>query len=151
MRIHAKTLLITGAMGLALATSTAVAQDHYGAYGSSYVPVYDSGPPEVVTVTSPRHNPSRSEIGAPIEYVSLSQPVPYDDLDLRTGWGVRELRRRINFTAISLCGRLDTMYPIDADNVTWPVDGRCYRNTMREANYQADHAIRAARYNAYYP
>lgn len=149
MRIRKKALLIGSAVGLAFelafAGVSAIAQDYDNSYESYDTSTYYSGPTEEVIVTPPRHRPERSEIGAPIENVSLSQPVPIDDLDLRTRWGVRELRRRISFTAASLCSRLDTMYPIDADGGTWPVNGRCYRNAVHDADYQADDAIRAAR------
>jgi UrcA family protein len=64
------------------------------------------------------------------------------DLDLRTGWGVRELRNRISFTATTLCNRLNAMYPVSADGTN---DRDCYRNAMRDAMAQAHDAIRAAR------
>lgn len=155
MPIRTKALLIGStvglAFGLAFAGAPAMAQDYGNSYESYDTSTYYSGPPEEVIVTPPRHRPERSEIGAPIEYVSMSRAVPTDDLDLRTGWGVRELKRRIDFTAVSLCSRLDAAYPIDVDNVTWPSDARCYRNAVRDAEYQADRAIRAARgYGGYY-
>lgn len=143
MRTRAKILLTAGALGFALATVPAGAQPYSHTYGTYYTPSRDGGPPEVVTVVPPRRGPERDEIGAPVEYVSLSKAVPYGDLDLRTRRGVRELRYRINFTAISLCGRLNTMYPI-TDGESWPVDQPCYENAIHEANYQVGHAIRAA-------
>ena len=64
----------------------------------------------------------------------------FDDLDLRTDWGARELRHRIEYTARVMCQRLDAMYPIKADN-----SPPCYRTAVEGAMYQADTAINQAR------
>jgi hypothetical protein len=78
---HLTAILATSAVALLLAT-TALAQS------------YD-GPTEDVIVRAPQHGPARSEIGAPIQDVSLSREVRFDDLDLRTVWGAQALRSRI--------------------------------------------------------
>ena len=138
-------LLAASALGFALAASSANAQDHqYGDaapnYGQppSYGPAY--GPPEEITVYGPRRHESRGDQGAPIQDVAISQPVRFDDLDLRTNWGARELRNRIEYTARVMCQRLDTMYPIKADD-----SPPCYRTAVDQAMYQADAAISHAR------
>jgi UrcA family protein len=139
-------LLAASALGLALAASSANAQqyDQYGnpapnygpppGYGPSY------GPPEEITVYGPRRHEERGDLGAPIEDVALQRAVRFDDLDLRTDWGARELRNRIEYTARVMCQRLDTMYPIKADD-----SPPCYRTAVDQAMYQADAAIGQAR------
>jgi UrcA family protein len=136
-------LLAAGALGFALAASSANAQDdQYGNpnYGPppSYGPAY--GPPEEITVFGPRRHVERGDLGAAIQDVAISRPVRFDDLDLRTDWGARELRNRIEYTARVMCQRLDAMYPISADN-----SPPCYRTAVDQAIYQADAAISQAR------
>jgi UrcA family protein len=136
-------LLTASALGLALAASSANAQDYqYGSpnYGPppSYGPA--SGPPQEITIYGPRRHEQRGDLGAPIQDVAISQAVRFDDLDLRTNWGARELRNRIEYTARVMCQRLDTMYPIKADD-----SPPCYRAAVDQAMYQADAAISQAR------
>lgn len=137
MRVFPHGFLIGTAIGLALITSSAGAQDYPPPQGRYY-----GAPGEEVIVTAPPYVQRRSAIGAPIEDVSMSREVVIGDLDLRTGWGVRELRSRISYTATTLCNRLNAMYPVSADNSS---DSDCYRNAMRDAMAQAHDAIRAAR------
>jgi UrcA family protein len=141
MRNRARAVVIGGALGLLLVASSAGAQE-YGPY-----PGYYSAPPEEVIVRPPPYARQRSAIGAPIINASLSRPVRIDDLDLRTGWGVRRLRDRVRFTARTLCNQLDEMYPAtyDGGSDQWPGDHECYRNAYDQAMAQADQAIRAAR------
>lgn len=136
MRIRAKAMALGGALGLALIASAAGAQE----YGSSAPGNY--GPPEEVIITPPPYVHQRSAIGAPIIDASLSRPVRVDDLDLRTGWGARELRNRISFTARTLCRQLDAMYPASYDGGT---SQDCYRDAFASGMEQAHGAIRAAR------
>jgi UrcA family protein len=146
-------LLTASALGLALTASSANAQqyDPYGNPAPNYGPPPNyappppdyapaSGPPEEITVYGPRRHQERGDLGAPIQDVALSQPVRFDDLDLRTNWGARELRQRIEYTARVMCQRLDTMYPIKADD-----SPPCYRAAVDQAMYQADAAIAQAR------
>ena len=101
---RAKALALGGALGLVLAASSAGAQQYGAPAGPGY---YNYGPPEEVIVTPPPYARQRSAIGAPIIDASISRPVRYDDLDLRSGWGVRELRDRVSFTARTLCSQLE--------------------------------------------
>ena len=91
-------------------------------------------------VYGPHREGERSAIGAPIEDVSISRPVRYDDLDLRTDRGVHELKRRILHTADGLCRRLDVVYPgrfypPTSDNLP------CRQTVIEDAMEQADAAI----------
>ena len=124
------TILATGAIALTLATS-ASAQ-------------YYAGPTEDVIVRAPHYGPQRSEIGAPIQNVSFSREVRFDDLDLRTVWGARVLRSRLRQTALNLCRQLDNQYVTLDDNRS------CYRAAYEDAMMQADDAIRSTRVAAAY-
>ena len=124
------TLLATGAIALTLATS-ASAQ-------------YYEGPTEDVIVHAPQYGPQRSDIGAPIENVSLAREVRFDDLDLRTVWGARMLRSRVRETALNLCRQLDNQYVTLDDNRS------CYRAAYEDAMMQVDDAIRSTRVAAAY-
>jgi UrcA family protein len=135
-------LCLTAMLGALAAATPAMAQD----YGRPVAPDYQNGPPEEVVVTAPPYRPyeERSAIGAPIFNVSLSGEVRYDDLDLRTSWGARELRARVRFAAQDLCRRMDQRYPISA------VDSPdCYRTAYGRAMYHAEAAIDRAREYAY--
>jgi UrcA family protein len=136
------TLISAAALGALALASPATAQD----YGRDAGPDYQGGPTEEVVVTAPRYRPreERSAIGAPIVNVSLSGEVSYDDLDLRTSWGVRELRARIRYVARDLCRRMDLRFPIAADG-----SPPCYRLAYDRAMDQADAAIDRARDYAY--
>jgi UrcA family protein len=138
MRVFPHGLLIGTAIGLLLIASSAGAQDYPPPPDAPYY----GTPNEEVIVRAPPYVQHRSAIGAPIEDVAVSREVVIGDLDLRTGWGVHELRSRISFTATTLCNRLNAMYPVSADNSS---DRDCYRNAMRDAMAQAHDAIRAAR------
>src|SRR5438445_11523346 len=135
-------LSMLSAGALALMVGTAAAQD-YDRYQDQ---TGYSAPPETVEVYAPRyrHTHERSAIGAPIVHASISQEVRFDDLDLRTPWGARELRSRIRFTADALCKQMDVRYPIATDD-----SPPCYRAAFEKAMYQADAAIAQARGYAY--
>jgi UrcA family protein len=124
--------LVSGAaLGLALFAFPASAQ-YYGA------------PDEEIIINAPRHHPERSDIGAPIEDVAMSQQVRFDDLDLRTHWGARVLRERIEYAARTMCNRLDTLYPVSTSD-----SPPCYRAAVDDAMGQAAVAIRNARGDGY--
>jgi len=128
--------LLTGAVGLVFAASTAIAQD----YDRGGQRTYQNG--ETIIIQAPHYRPQRGNFGAPIENVSMSRPVRYDDLDLRTAYGVRTLHNRIRYTARTLCRDLDVRYPVsDTDNQT------CYRQSVADAFDRAAAAIDRARYN----
>jgi UrcA family protein len=123
------------ALGLALATASADAQDN---------PV---GPPSEVTV-SPPQGYERSPAGlVPVVVVSQSRLVHYEDLDLRTQDGADALKNRIFAAARSICNRLDFQFP--ATYRGWsdsqPVDRDCYRGAINRALPGAEAAISTAR------
>jgi UrcA family protein len=121
---------------LALAAPAARAQ---GDDRNGGEPAYYQGP-EQVQVTVPRPRPQRGEFGAPIRDVALTRNVRYDDLDLTTNRGARQLKERIDYTARALCQRLDAMYPVAVSD-----SPPCYRTAMRDAMFQANAAIDDAR------
>jgi UrcA family protein len=127
-------IMAASVVGLALAAPSAHAQAAYDDGAS-----YQNGPDEVI-IQAPRYHQRYSQIGAPIEDVAISRVVPYDDLDLRTGWGARELRARVFQAAYSACDEMDVVYPIStADSPS------CYRTAIRSGMRQARDAIGAAR------
>jgi len=93
--------------------------------------------PEIVIVTTARHGPSRSTIGAPIEDVSLSAPVRTEDLNLQTPDGFLKLADRVRQTAQRLCARLRFQHPIGT-----PVEYRCVQTAVDDATYEIDAALR---------
>jgi UrcA family protein len=123
--------LLAGAIGLAF-TAVASAQE-YDRYSDQAA--YNA-PPDEITVYAPRHRQERSDIGAPIEDVAVSQAVRYDDLDLTTDRGIHRLHERIAATARELCHRLDVTHPIAVSD-----SPPCYRTAMEEAAPQAIAAI----------
>ncbi len=138
MRVHMgigpTVLFVAGAIGMMAALPSAMAQDYRPDYGSSNL-----APGEEVLIEGPsRHE--HGQLGGPIERVSLSRAVRYDDLNLRTRWGVRKLRSRIVYTAHSLCRQLDKLYPLSTD-----YNPPCYTAAVENAMYQADTAIAYAR------
>ena len=140
MRILAAALLTAGAVGLGLVTSSSGASAQGYGYGPPPAP-YATVPTDEVIVTAPRYRNDHNLLNVPIENVSLSQPVRYDDLDLRTRQGAWELRRRVRVVADQVCGQLIDQYPVGVDND----DTSCYRNAVAEARPRVDAAIQTAR------
>lgn len=128
------------ALALVLGTQAAFAQP-YDSYRDQ-PGYYDNPPRETVEVTAPRY-PHRTSRGGAIEQVSLSREVHTYDLDLRSPWGVDELRARVRFAAINLCEKIDRNYAsID--------DGRsCYQEAVDRGMRDADAAISEAQGYAY--
>jgi UrcA family protein len=141
MHVRATVMAFGAAAGLMLVAASAGAQDYYG------------DPSEEVIVTPPHYVPPRSFIRAPIIDVSMSRAVRFDDLDLRADWGARALRGRVIFAATTLCGQLNTMYPVSYDGTggQWPRDHNCFHNAVAHAMVKADAAISAARGYDYRP
>ncbi len=135
-RIGMLALLAASAIGLALAAPAA------GAPGYGDEKSYNQNGNEEIEVTAPRSH-ARGEYGAPIRDVAISREVRFDDLNLRTGHGVRVLKTRIRSMARVLCTELDAMHPVAADN-----SPPCYQTAVRDAMYQADDAIAQARLQA---
>ena len=96
---------------------------------------YAPGPTvgEVIIVAPYRHRRETDPAtGAPIERISASRRVRYDDLDLNSDWGVNELRHRVVRAAHDACDSLDRHYDVlDAD------DGACVADAVRDAMHQA--------------
>ena len=153
------TILAVGALGLMLAAAPARAQgDEYQGddqyqdqstndeQGPADDAAYDqmAGEDEAIVVTAPRPGVHLDSPGAPSQQISLSREVAFDDLDLRAGRGVRELKARIRDTARDICSELDVAYPgAPGDSVS------CYRRAVQGAMNQADDAIADARGYAY--
>lgn len=133
-RSSLKIALLAGIVGLALAPA-ANAQD----YGSA--PGYRNAPPqEEVPVTAPRFRTDQTRLNGPLEAVSLSTNVRYDDLDLQTRQGAHALRMRVRDAARDVCAQLAGVYPVYQANGT-----SCYRTAMQNALLRADRAIGDAR------
>lgn len=125
-------------LGLAAIPAAHAQDDGYYDNGYSSSSSYDDNDyttTDGVTVTAPRHL-GRSAIGAPIDLVSASRSVRYDDLDVDSGYGAHVLKARIERAARDACDQLDRDYPNGVDG-----DGRdCYtdavRNGLHDAAYQ---------------
>jgi UrcA family protein len=153
-------LVAAGALGIAFAAVPAAAQeDEY--QGDQYDEQYQDGdaaydedmaePDDVavdeeeveVLASRPRATPG-GHIGLPAERMTMSHEVAYDDLDLRTRRGARELRARVREAADGVCGELSAMDPAsDADYAP------CYREATAKAMQRANAAIARARNYAY--
>jgi UrcA family protein len=139
MRCHhfLSSAAVAGMAGLLFCAIPASAQE-YGAYGP---------PTEEVIVTAPpppafqEEYSGRQSLTMPPEKVSLSQAVRYDDLDLRTGQGAHELRRRVVHAARAVCGTLREAYPFHQLTSAQ----RCYPEAMRSGLVRANEAISDAR------
>ncbi len=130
-----KPALLAGAVGALLGTA-AYAQDN-GRYDNA---AYSNDDQEKIIVTAPRFHVDRSApLGVP-DKVSLSQSVAYDDLDLTTRAGARELRERVVAAARDVCGQLADAVPVAEEHGT-----SCFRTARQDALIKADEAIRDAR------
>ena len=140
-KIPRQIALLGAAVAVAGFAATAASAQEY-TYSYRTGPGYYGPPPEEVIIEAPRyyHPQQRSSIGAPIEDVAMSRTIRFDDLDLRTDWGVYSLRDRIAYTARTLCKRLDFAYPVSTSD-----SPDCYRTAMDDGMAQADAAIAQAR------
>jgi UrcA family protein len=127
------TLLLAGAFGAVLAASPAFAQDVSG---------YGYGQSDEIVVTAPHFHAETSPLNGPIEKVSLSNAVRYDDLDLRTWQGARTLKWRVRMEARNICRTLADAYPVER-----AVGTSCYKDAVENGTVRADEAIMAARDN----
>lgn len=97
--------------------------------------------PETVEVTAPHYRVApEQKLNGPLEKVSLSSAIPYDDLDLRTRAGARELKHRVFETAREVCGQLADYYPVYQLNGT-----HCFKDAYENGLVRADAAISAKR------
>lgn len=103
-------------------------------------PVMAQDSSEDITIYAPRLHVEPGGRDALPEKVSLSRAVSYDDLDLTTYEGARDLRYRVRDEAREVCRQLADAYPV------YQIQGaNCLRDATRDALIQADHAISDAR------
>jgi UrcA family protein len=121
-------------LGVALA-APAVAQDRYtdAAYQSA---------PDTVEVTAPRFHEDADgqRLNGPLEKVSLSTNVRYDDLDLSTRAGARELRFRVREAARDVCDQLAGAYQVYQLNGT-----SCFKTALENGLVRANSTIASER------
>jgi len=123
------------AAGLLFATPAAFAQQDGNYNEAAYAP--DS---ETVIVEAPNIHAERNTFGLPGK-LTASRAVPYDDLDLATHDGARELRERVRQTAQDICRELD-----DASGTReQPGATKCYEGALKTAMVRANAAIHDAR------
>jgi UrcA family protein len=118
-----------------------------GAFVAASLPAMaqDYDGPESVTVTAPRFHADDTKVGGPLERVSLSGTVRYDDLNLQSYEGARELRFRVREEAQAICRNLAEAYPYYKMNGT-----TCYKDALDNALVKADEAIQQSRdYDTY--
>jgi UrcA family protein len=148
-KIPTAALIAVAVAGL-LSTAAPVSAQPYGAYGTYEA----SPPPEEVIVTAPRpHAQFREEGGGglrsmdvPPEKVSLTTHVRYDDLDLMSPDGARELRTRVREAAHGVCRDLTEAYPF----YRIANSPSCYHEAVDRALVHANEAIARARADYYY-
>lgn len=125
---------IAVSVGALISASAARAQDYdrYEAAGDTT---------ETVRVIAPHPlRVERQPLNGPVEKISLSRTVRYDDLDLRTRFGARELRIRVREAAAEVCSQL-----ADIDRLPEQPGTSCYQSARQDALLRADAAIRDAR------
>lgn len=135
MKFSSRALILAGAAALAFAASAANAQD-YGSYNDE----------DNIQVIAPRFdtNADGQRLNGPLEKISLSTNVPYDDLNLRTWRGAHALKLRVRDAAQSTCARLAEAYPVYQQTGT-----NCYKTALRNGELRANSAIRDARDRRY--
>lgn len=97
-----------------------------------------------ITVVAPyvyRERTGRSSSGIPIEELTLQRVVDTDGLDLRYDADVRELYRRIEYTAREACGEVERA----SRGAPITTERECVRDATRDAMAQADALIYARR------
>ena len=128
--------ILAGVMSLVMAAAAAHAQD----VDRDGAVTYNNSTTETIEVYGPRLRVERAPMNGPVSKISLSRNVRYDDLNLRTAHGARELRVRIRNTAHDVCNLL-----ADAYRVPEAAGTSCYRTTLQDGLLRADEAIRDAR------
>ncbi|MBS0273538.1 MAG: UrcA family protein [Proteobacteria bacterium] len=134
MKFPSRAAILAGAAALAFAASAASAQD-YGNNGE-----------ESIQVIAPRFNTHADgqRLNGPLEKISLSTNVPYDDLNLRTWRGAHALKLRVRDAAQTTCTRLAEAYPVYQQTGT-----NCYKTALQNGELRANSAIRDARDRRY--
>jgi UrcA family protein len=131
MKSPLRIALFASVIGFAFAAAPASAQDE-----------------ESITVTAPHFRNEPMRLNGPLESVSLSGQVRYDDLDLRSWRGARELKMRVRDEAQDICTRIAEAYPVREAPGT-----SCYKSALKDGLIHADEAISDARsygYDRYY-
>jgi len=134
-----KFVLGAGILAGALAGSAAWAQSS----------AYSNGPTESVEVIAPRFHADSTPLNGPLEKVSYSEHVRYDDLNLLTRRGAHELRRRVWNVALDVCGRIAEAYPVYESTTDKPCARTAYENAMVKAYGAISNARQAYRYGYY--
>ena len=107
----------------------------------------DASLPEITiragaTYTVEKLGPSSTMKGAPQEQVTVARQVSYSDLDLGTGEGVTQLRKRIGDAAVASCNELKVLARLHTSEP--PASGsNCVNEAMDSAKAQVDAAIAA--------
>ena len=130
--------IVTGVLGALFAISPVLARDVDRDVASQ------TSSTEKIEVYAPHFRVDRSSVNGPVNKIALSRAVRYDDLDLRTARGARELRLRVHDMARDICSQLEEAYPVPEAPGT-----SCYRTAVKDAMWRADDAIRDARDNSY--
>lgn len=103
-------------------------------------------PVEEITIIAPhqvhRKNVGKTTIGAPIEEISLTHHVGYNDLNLTKPEDVETLKTRITDMAKEGCEELDELFPLDKDI---DKNRQCVRDATSQAMAQISAAAQAAR------
>jgi UrcA family protein len=111
---------------------------------------YSNGPTESVEVIAPRFHADSAPLNGPIEKVSYSQRVRYDDLNLLTRRGVHEFRARIWDTAQNVCVSLAEAYPVYVSTTEKSCVRRAYEDAMvRAYGVISDKRVSAAYWYGY--
>ena len=152
-KLAAHASLLATLAGIILAGS-AFAQNN----GRSISPAASGEPPEIVSHPAPNivettptdkqlpvvapnmTNESFRRPIAPPAAMIMSEPVRFDDLDLRTERGAGTLRTRISLTAIHVCARLAATYSVYEAQMA-----SCTKAARQDALARADVAINNAR------
>jgi UrcA family protein len=142
MRVFAAMFVAAGTLGMAFAVLPARAQDYAAGSGPDYQGVNAGGANEVVIV-SPHFHAQTNRLNAPPEGISISRPVSYADLDLRTGRGAHELRVRVRSMAARICDDLRSVYP-----VAIAPHEPCIRSVLNDSMPKAEAAITDVRMSA---
>ena len=130
--------VLTGVLGALLAISAVQARDIDRDVTSQ------TASSEKIEVYAPNFRVERSPLNGPVNKISLSREVRYDDLDLRTARGVRELRLRVHDMARDVCSQLEEAYSVPEAPGT-----SCYRTAVKDAMWRVDDAIRDVRGYSY--
>lgn len=84
-----------------------------------------------------------SDLGAPMEQVTLTHRVSYADLDLATHSGALALEQRVKETARIACEQLDKLYPLEEKQAP-----ECIREAIEKSSGQVQAAIAAAEHSS---